>query len=429
MIKSLVLAVIVTISMANNLAAAPPNIVFILADDLGYGDLSCHGSKDIRTPHIDALARQGVRLTDAYSAACVCTPTRAALLTGRYPQHFGFDWVIRYTEKDRGLPATPPTLAKQLQSAGYATAIFGKWHLGYKSEFQPRAHGFDRFFGFLSADLDFYSHKDALGDPGLYENDALATVPGYLTDLITDRAVAFVKARRDQPFFLFVSYNAPHWPFQVPGRLDERTKSNYGPEHGTRADYVQMVERMDHGIGQVLNALDQSGHADNTLVIFTNDNGGERLSDSGPFFHSKYTLWEGGIRVPAIVRWPGRIQADTISRQPVITMDWTATILTAAGVKPDATLDGVDVMPWLSDPAQVHERTFFWRLPRPDAKYGMKAARRGTMKYVYDREMELLFDLAVDPGERTNRVKDRPQTVQELRAAVAAWEEKLPKAN
>lgn len=444
--KSFLVVAAIALSFATSIQAAPPNILFILADDLGYGDLSCYGSKDIRTPNLDKLAQQGVRLTDAYSAACVCTPTRAAFITGRYPQHFGFDWVIRYKEKDRGLPATTPTLAKQLKSAGYATALLGKWHLGYKPEFQPRAHGFDRFFGFLAADLDFYSHKDANGDPGLYDDELQVQMGGYLTDLITQHAVGWISARKrqslaketrifpetriprsqDKPWFLFVSYNAPHWPFQVPDKVEERNKDNYEPEHGTRADYVKMVERMDSGIGQILDALDKSKQADNTLVIFTSDNGGERLSDNGPFFHGKYTLWEGGIRVPAIVRWPGHLSANHISHQPVITMDWTASILSAAGVKPDQPLDGDNVLPLLKDDATIRNRTFYWRLPRPDDKYGMKALRDGNWKYVYDREMEMLFDLKDDPGERKNLAKEKPDVVADLRKRWTEWDEKLP---
>ena len=179
-----------------------PNILLILVDDLGYADLGCYGSKDIRTPNIDRLAKDGVRLTDNYAAAAVCTPTRASLITGRYPQRSGFDWVIDYTEKDRGLAVSDASLPKLLKKNGYATGLFGKWHLGYKPQFGPNAHGFDTFFGFLAADLDYYSHRDALGDPGLYEDTKLVQEKGYLTDLITERSLAFLKKHADGPFFL-----------------------------------------------------------------------------------------------------------------------------------------------------------------------------------------------------------------------------------
>lgn len=408
-------------------AASRPNVVVILADDLGYGDLGCYGSREIKTPHVDALARNGVRLSDCYAAAPVCTPTRAALITGRYPQKAGFEWVIRYTEKNRGLPVEQTCLANSLANSGYTTGLFGKWHLGYKPEYHPLSHGFGSFFGFLAADLDFYSHKDALGDPGLYDGRQLVDRPGYLTDLITERSVEFIRGNARRPFFLEVTYNAPHWPFQRPGRPDDvRTSDNYGPEHGTRADYVAMVERLDAGVGQIVAALSDAGCLDNTLVIFTSDNGGERLSDNAPLFHGKYSLWEGGLRVPCVMQWPGTIPAAATSNQPVITMDLTASILAAAGVAPPRPLDGENVLPILAGRQPIRGRTFFWRLPRPDATYGQKAVRHGNWKLVHDREMELLFDVAADSGERNNRAFAHPSVVDDLRGQLKRWEQSLP---
>jgi arylsulfatase A len=410
--------------------AAPrkPNIVVIVVDDLGYGDLGCYGSKEIRTPHIDQLAKQGVRLTDAYANAPVCSPTRAALITGRYPQRNGFDWVVRYGDMSLGLPATKASLPRLVKDNGYRTALFGKWHLGYKEEWGPLAHGFEEFFGFLAADLDFYAHREATGQPGLYEGTQRVEKKGYLTDLITERAVGFIRRQAQQPYFLTVSYNAPHWPFQPPHRPDDvRNLLTYGPQNGSRADYIKMVEHLDAGIGQVLDAVQASGAARDTLVIFFSDNGGERLSDNGPLFHGKYTLWEGGIRVPAILRWPAVLPADKVSSQAVITTDLTASILTAAQVPlpTEPPLDGEDVLPILAGKQSERARTFFWRLPRPDAKFGQKAVRRGTWKYVFDREGELLFDLKNDIGERTNLAYRHPQVVAELRQALAQWEKTL----
>jgi arylsulfatase A-like enzyme len=405
--------------------AGPPNVVLIVADDLGYGDLGCYGGKEIRTPNIDRLASQGVRLTDAYAAAPVCSPTRAALLSGRYPQKCGFEWVIRYTEKDRGLDVKDSVLASHLKKAGYETALCGKWHLGYEKKYRPLAHGFDQFFGFLAADLDYYSHKDALGDPGLYENDELKDAKGYLTDLITERAEKFIESRSGKPFFLEVAYNAPHWPFQVPGKEDVRDKSNYGPETGTRAEYVKIVERMDQGVGRILDALERKKLSNDTLVIFVSDNGGERLSDNGPLFHGKYSLWEGGIRVPCLLRWPGMLSAK-VSDLPLITMDLTSTILTAAGVV--MKLDGIDVVPVLTGKVAAKERTFFWRLPRPNSYFGQVAVRRGDWKYIFDRESELLFNLGNDIGERKNLAYQFPHTVKELRTAAAEWAKTLPES-
>ena len=405
--------------------AAPPNVVLIVADDLGYGDLGCFGGKEIKTPHLDKLAQAGVRLTDAY-AFPVCSPTRAALMTGRYPYKTGFEWVILYREKDRGLAVEDSVLAKQMKAAGYATALYGKWHLGYQPKFSPNAHGFDDFFGFPGADLDYYSHKDALGDPGLYRNGKLVNQEGYLTDLITEKAEQFIAANAAKPFFLEVTYNAPHWPFQPPGKPDDRTKANYGPETGTRADYIKIVERLDDGVGRILKSLDDRKLADNTLVIFFSDNGGERLSDNGPLFHGKYTLWEGGIRVPCIIRWPGKFDAGKESHQPIITMDITATILTAAGAKLPANLDGENMIDEIAGKKEIKPRNLFWRLPRPNSKFGQKASRYGNWKFIVDRDSELLFDLAKDIGERKNLAYQHPDVVKEIKAALTKWEATLP---
>lgn len=414
------------LGMAPTMLAASPNIVIIVSDDLGYGDLGCYGGKEIRTPHLDALARDGVRLTSAYAAAPVCSPTRAALITGRYPQKSGFEWVIRYTEKDRGLDTKHSVLAKQLQAAGYDTALYGKWHLGYRDEFAPNAHGFTDFFGFLAADLDYYAHTDALGDPGLYHNTKLVRESGYLTDLITARAEAFLMKSGKKPFFLQVAYNAPHWPFQPPDKPEVRTPKTYGPETGTRADYVAMVERMDEGIGRILKVLDDRKLRDNTFVIFVNDNGGERLSDNSPLFHGKYTLWEGGLRVPCLARWPGKLPARHVCDVPIITMDLTATILAAAGIPLPADRDGANVLEEIAGRRAAASRTFFWRLPRPDARFGQKAVRHGPWKYIEDRDSALLFNLDDDLGERKNLAYQHPEVVRTITDALAKWEATLP---
>lgn len=412
------------------MAQASPNIVLILSDDLGYHDLSCYGSKEVRTPYIDSLARDGIRLTQAYANASVCTPTRVALMTGRYQQRSGFEWVIDYSERDRGLRADSQGLVRLLKQQGYATGAFGKWHLGYKPEYGPNSHGFDEFFGFLAPDLDYYAHTEAEGGPGLYENTQLVERSGYLTDLITERALAFIEKHafgpKAAPFFLYVPYNAPHWPFQAPNRPDDvRNSETYGPRNGNRADYVRMVERMDLGVGKILKTLARAGVARNTLVIFTNDNGGERFSDNRPLFNGKYTLWEGGIRVPCVMRWPGNIPKGTVSNQQLITFDITATILAVAGVSPSAypKLDGRNLMPVLTGKQRQQERIFFWRMA-PD-QGGQKAARKGKWKYVREVRLELLYDLATDPSERVNLSYRYPKILSELRKAVDDWETEI----
>ncbi len=413
--------------------AGRPNIVLIVTDDLGYGDLASYGATDIRTPHLDRLAREGVRLTDFYANGAFCTPTRAALMTGRYQQRFALEEPMGANpERDytHGLKPTGRSLPRLLQDAGYATALVGKWHLGWQEEFSPRAHGFGYFFGFKSGYVDYYRHTPGRHSPidhDLFENETPVEADGqYLTDLITERAVRFIEEQAGQPFFIDVSHGAPHWPYQRPddpstapdqarhlGPLDDPTSS--------RADYVSMVERMDEGIGRILDTLDRLGLSDDTLVIFTNDNGGEWLSDNLPLFHYKGSVWEGGIRVPTILRWPGRIAAGSTSSLPAITMDLTATMLAAAGATPTAAarLEGIDLMPMLTGSAEAVPRTLFWRVLRP---WQQKAARAGRWKLVVDGNRPLLFDIASDVGERENLSARHPEVVRQLHARLEAWE-------
>jgi arylsulfatase A-like enzyme len=398
----------------------------ILADDLGYGDLGCYGAPDIRTPHLDGLAREGVKLTQGYANAPVCTPTRAALMTGRWQQRVGLEWALYPEQKHMGLPAEEPSLARMLKESGYATGLFGKWHLGGIPALSPNAHGFDTFFGLLGGNVDSYSHRIRSGELDLWEDGRAVETEGYLTDLITDRAIAFIERHRDRPFFAYVAYNAVHWPFQPPGRPDDvRTAETW--MRGTRADYAGMTESMDAGIGRILAALERHGLAQSTLVVFTSDNGGERLSRMAPLFHRKGSLWEGGIRVPYILRWPGRLPRDRTADQPVISMDLTASILAAAGARPPVgrTLDGMDVLPILAGEMAPAERTFFWRVDRKERQ--QKAVRKGRFKYVLDGESELLFDVAADPGERNDLAYDQPAPVAELRALLKAWEAEIAK--
>ena len=301
-------------------AVERPNVVLILTDDVGYGDIGSYGARDIRTPNIDRLAKQGVKLTDFY-AAPTCTSTRAALITGRYQQRVRLERPLGSAGPalEQGLGATGRSLPQLLKNNGYATALIGKWHLGFKPEFGPNAHGFDQFYGFLSGYIDFYTHTRGDGLPDLYENAVPVTDSGYMTDLITARALRFIEQSATRPFFIEVAYNAAHWPFQPPDHPS--VAANHGAFQGpgdsipaTRQDYVAMLERADAGVGQILSTLDRLGLSRNTLVIFTNDNGGEWLSRNAPLFHRKDTLWEGGIRVPAIFRWPARLPKGKTAR-------------------------------------------------------------------------------------------------------------------
>jgi arylsulfatase A-like enzyme len=270
-----------------------PNVLLIVVDDLGYGDLGCYGSKQIRSPGIDRLATEGVRLTDCYANAPLCSPTRAALMTGNYPQRAGLEWAINYGERGRGLAASEPSVARAMHEAGYRTALFGKWHLGYDNRFNPIANGFDEFFGFLAPDIDYYSHNEVTGAPGLYEGTKPVERRGYMTDLIAERALAFIDKNAGRRFFLEVAFNAPHFPFQLPGRPDDvRTLREYGPRNGTRADYIQIVQHLDRRIADVLRSIDGHKLTANTLVLFVSDNGGERFSSNAPLSGGKFTLWE-----------------------------------------------------------------------------------------------------------------------------------------
>lgn len=426
------LAVIFLLGVAQPLAAAAPqsaptsrqskpNVIFILVDDMGYADIGSYGAKDIKTPNLDRLAREGVRLTDTYANGPVCTPTRAGFLTGRYQQRVGLEWALLPTDKEAGLPVAETSLARMLKAGGYRTALFGKWHLGFKPEFGPNAHGFDEFFGILGGNVDMYSHRNRLGTPDLYEKTRAVERPGYMTELITDCAVSFVGQKRSDPFFMYVAYNAVHWPFQPPGDpRDIRNAETWLA--GTRADYARMLESVDRGVGRVLAELDRRGSAKDTLVIFTNDNGGERLSLNTPLSNRKGTLWEGGIRVPAILRWPGGLPANAVSNLPTMTMDFTASILAATNTLPPAgrLLDGINILPVLQRREPPPERTLFWRIDRANLK--QEAARKGRWKYLRDNTKELLFDLHEDVGERHDVGAANPAVLSELRQSFAQWE-------
>jgi arylsulfatase A-like enzyme len=404
-----------------------------MTDDMGWADLGSYGARDVRTPHIDSLARDGVRLTDFYSNGVFCTPTRAGLISGRYQQRHGLEVPLPNAGNpgsERGLPVTGHSLPQLLKARGYATALVGKWHLGYKPEYSPRAHGFDYFFGLKSGYHDYYTHLDGNGKPDLWEDERAVEMNGYTTDLITERAAQVIEQSAARPFFIEVAYNAPHWPYQVPdrpsvapGNARHLMPSDEGTS--TRADYVAMVERVDRGVGQILETLDRLGLARNTIVIFTNDNGGEWLSNGGPLFNRKWTVWEGGIRVPALIRWPGRIPAGSVSGQVGITMDLTASILAAAGVTSpaDARLDGADLFPILEGRMPEIERTLFWRTSAGNRV--QKAVRRGDWKLVVDGNHTFLYDVRADVAERDDLSSRRQDVARSLRPLLSAWEREV----
>ena len=402
-----------------------PNIVLIISDYMGYRDTEPYGATDVRTPSISRLASQGVTMTDFYAAAPVCGPARAALYTGQYPARIGFEKNVR-PESD-GLSSSIPSLPRWLKNAGYRTALFGKWHLGRMSDHSPNTHGFDEFVGHHEWTISYYGHKTASGEPGLYHDDRLVERDGYLTDLLTDEAVRFIDGNQDRPFFLTLAYNAALPPYQPPELAESDWDTGWDVNTATRDDYVRMVERMDHGIGRVLDTLDALDLESNTLVVYLYDHGGRHLVNSEPLFHGFANLWEGGIRIPTILRLPGVIPADEKRNMPGIAMDLTATILSAAGIDdPVASLDGIDLIPYLRNAQSPPVRQFFWRADFYD--FGkQRAIREGNWKYIEHGNTQFLFDLSVDIGERHNSFNKHPAVVERLREDLDAWTNRLTK--
>lgn len=407
-----------------------PNVVFIMTDDVGYGDIGSYGAPDIRTPVLDQLGRDGVRFTDFYANAPVCTPTRAGFVTGRYQQRYGLEVPLPSsleTAQGRGLVAEGHSLPRLLKNAGYTTGLVGKWHLGYTDNQSPEAHGFDYFFGFKSGFVDYYQHTSGVGEQDLWEYGRVIREEGYLTDLITERSVRFIKEHTDEPFFLSIQYNAAHWPYQRPDMpsVAVRNAAHLQPHQentSTREDYIAIMERADQGIGQVLAALDEAGLTEDTLVIFTNDNGGEWLSRNAPLFNRKWTVWEGGIRVPAMMRWPGVIPPGQVSSQVGITMDFSATILKVSGASlPDGYIpDGIDLLPFVTGLAPAVERTLFWR------SSNTRAVRSGDLKLVMQSPAaSFIFNVREDVGERNDLTNVSQADARRLRALLDAWEQEV----
>ncbi|MFO7178854.1 MAG: sulfatase-like hydrolase/transferase [Pseudomonadota bacterium] len=401
-----------------------PNFVFILADDLGYADLHCYGGRAPCSPNLDKLASQGLRFTNGYANSSVCSPSRMAIATGRYQHRIrgGFDEPIASASPALGLPPEHPTMASLLRDAGYATALVGKWHLGSLPWYGPLKSGYQEFFGHRTGAVDFFSHQGLHGHD-LWEGDQEVVKEGYLTDLLTDRAVEFVRRQSaKQPFLLSLHYNAPHWPWETREDREESKRIGRRLAHldgGSVRTYLEMIRLMDEGIGRVLAALDEIGARDDTLVVFTSDNGGERFSDGYPLMGKKMDLLEGGIRVPYIVRWPAKgLPAGTTDDRLAIGMDWTPTFLAAAGVSPHPAypLDGIDLF------GERVERNLYWRMVHRN----QKAVRSGVWKYLSIDGAEFLFDLSRDERERANLRYREPEKFEELRRAYFEWDASMP---
>jgi N-acetylgalactosamine-6-sulfatase len=410
-----------------------PNIVIILADDLGWGDIGANGCPDIRTPHIDSIAKSGVRFTQSYANAPECTPTRTALLTGRY-QHrtgglecaIGVNNIGRYDEAawlqqrgELGLPPSESSLPARLKKLGYDTAITGKWHLGYLEKFWPDKHGFDHSFAILGGNADYFTHEEqneGAGRTQIIENGRRVKREGYMTDLLGEEAVKWIKSRKGQPYFLYLPFNAPHTPIQAAEDYDPATgTAPHRQKH--RPTFTRMVERMDARIGDVLKAVDE-----NTIVVFHSDNGADLNGRNEPFRGRKSSVWEGGIRSPLHMRWPAGITPASECRQVTMTMDVAPTLLAAAGA-PAGTYDGIDLMPFATGRRNPVPRTVCWRYKR--AENVRKAIRHGDWKYSDDSGSRALHDIAADPGEQRDLTQERPDVVRDLQARLSAWEKEV----
>ena len=408
----------------------PTNFVFIMADDLGYADLGCYGGRAPVSPRIDALAAQGLRFSQGYSNSPVCSPTRFGLITGRYQYRLRGAAEEPMSGRARGnailgLPPAHPTLASRLREAGYRTALIGKWHLGFAPHFGPLKSGYDEHFGPYSGGVDYFTHTDPSGQHDLFENGEEVSREGYLTDLLSRRAADFVRERATdrQPFLLSLHYTAPHWPWETraDGRLaPELIGRIYHLDGGSIRTYQRMIHHMDEGIGQVVDALEAGGLSEDTLIVFTSDNGGERFSDNWPLIGGKMDLTEGGIRVPYVARWPRVIPAGGVTGQFAITMDWTATFFEAAGVTahPEYPLDGMSLLPVLRDPRAVGERALYWRMKHRN----QRALREGRWKYLAIEDNEYLFDIETDERERANLARRHAERLAAMRARYAVWD-------
>lgn len=409
-------------------ATARPNIVFIMADDMGYADLSCTGSHHISTPAIDSIAKDGIQLPHGYANSSICSPTRTALLTGCYQYRFRLGLEEPFGPRapaGLGIPYGQPTIASVLRGVGYRTKLIGKWHLGSLPDHGPLRYGYDEFFGISGGAADYFRHHMVLEGQevgsGLMAGAGPVERPGYLTDILGDEAVRTIVAAGSQPFFISLHFTAPHWPWE--GRDDAELaasiKESFHYNGGSLATYKAMVEAMDQNVAKVLAALSRTGQAENTIVVFTSDNGGERFSETWPFTGTKGELLEGGIRVPILIRWGRGISAGTRSDQVMTSMDFLPTLLAMAGGEAARAgrFDGLDLSAQVTGKAQLVERSLYWRFKASE----QAALRKGTWKYLKLGGKEHLFNLAHDERERADLSQDEAARLTAMRAEWQAW--------
>jgi len=434
--KSLIITVLGCIFLPALVAAEEkpvrPNIVLIMADDLGYGDLSSYGSTNCETPQLDRLAARGMRFTDFHSSGTVCSPTRAGLLTGRYQQRAGIDGVVYADPKKNrhhGLQKNEITLGQCLQAAGYRTGMFGKWHLGYERQYNPTFRGFQQFVGYVSGNVDYFAHLDGTGVFDWWHNaDLNREEQGYVTHLITDHAVDYIRQQKNERFFVYIAHEAVHYPYQGPNDKPMRKEGVGDIKAAKRKDianaYREMNTEMDRGIGKVVSVLKELELTDNTFIFFLSDNGANNKGSNGKLRGFKGNVWEGGHRVPAIACWPGHIAAGSVCNETVISIDLMPTILELAKATVPAghQLDGVSLVPLLTQQQKLQPRSIFWDYN------GRSAVRQGPWKLVLNQNRKTpveLFHLQDDLSEANNLAEKQPERVQKMRDSFTAWKKAM----
>ena len=423
--KSVCVFFLLLLFSCSNPSSKSPNIILIMADDLGYGDISCFGNETIQTPVLDKMASEGLKFSDYHSNGAVCTPTRASLMTGNYQQRAGLEGVIyaRLGKRMYGISQEEKTIAEYFKDAGYTTGAFGKWHLGYKPEFNPVHHGFDHFYGYVSGNVDYISHRDGIGLHDWWLNADTSYEKGYVTDLITNHALEFIENNKGTPFFLYLPHEAPHYPYQGRNDKADRLPGVEFEAHGSRPDkkqaYKEMVEIMDENIGRIFEKLNQLNLENNTLVFFCSDNGATNMGSNGKLNGFKTSLWEGGHRVPAIAWYPGKISAGSTTDATILSMDILPTFLFIIGSPPEENLDGVDFSNLMFNNKNPEERPVFWRYR------DQWAARKGKFKYLKIKDNEYLFNLKNDLGEKDNLLESNAEKADELKALLKQWETEM----
>ena len=420
-----VVSIYMSPKLRKNIMARKPNIILILADDMGYGDAGCYGGKHLQAPAIDTLADRGLRFTDYHSNAPVCSPTRAALLTGCYQQRCGIEGVISAkNHREKGLSLENVTFADLLKTAGYRTAVFGKWHLGYEPRFNPRYQGFDEFVGFVSGNIDYHSHIDQAGVEDWWQDVELIPEEGYSTDLVTSHGLSFIQRHKDKPFCLYLAHECPHYPYQGPNDPADRTVCKPEPILGRRKDrtaaYKEMMESMDTSIDRIVRKINSLDLEKETFIFFCSDNGPTGPGSSGPLKGKKGSLWEGGHRVPGIAYWPSKIRPGTVTNETALTMDLLPTLASLAGLSPPTTLklDGVDLLPLMVGEKPLSERSLFWRFKNDCA------IRKGPWKLI-NGESQSLFHLDDDISETTNIIRKEQERGKSLEQELMNWSRKI----